>query len=65
MKVLKKMMMAVAILLGVCMTATAQEDDYYSFTVKYQGPRPTITDFVTAFLSQEELGEVLGGVSGQ
>lgn len=65
MKLLKKMMMAAAILLGVCMTATAQEDDYYSFTVKYQGQRPTITDFVTAFLSQEELGEVWGGVSDQ
>ena len=65
MKLLKKMMMAAAILLGVCVTATAQEDDYYSFTVKYQGQRPTITDFVTAFLSQEELGEVWGGVSDQ
>ena len=41
MKLLKKMMMAAAILLGVCMTATAQEDDYYSFTVKYQGQRPS------------------------
>lgn len=65
MKVLKKMMMATAILLGVCMTATAQEDDYYSFTVKYQGQRPTITDFVTAYLSLDELGEVFGNVSEQ
>lgn len=65
MELLKKIMMAAAMLLCVCATVTAQEDDNYSFTVKYQGQRPTITDFVTAFLSQEELGEVFGNVSDQ
>lgn len=51
---------------GVCLSVSAQEEEWdYSFTVKYQGQRPTISDFVTAILSQEELGEVLGGVSDQ
>ena len=65
MELLKKIMMATAILLGVCSTVSAQEEDIFSFTVKYQGQRPTITDFVTAFLQQEELGEVWGNVSDQ
>lgn len=61
----KHVLLACAFAFGVCLSASAQEEWDYSFTVKYQGQRPTISDFVTAILSQDELGEVLGGVSDQ
>lgn len=35
-----------------------------SFPVKFKGAKPGISDFVTAILSQEDLGEMLGNVSG-
>ena len=62
----KHVLLACAFVFGVCLSVSAQEDEYdYSFPVKYQGQRPTISDFVTAILSQEELGELLGSISEQ
>ena len=37
-----------------------EEEEDWSFPVVFAGQRPTITDFVTAILSQEEIGESLG-----
>ncbi len=62
----KHVLLACALVCGVCLSVSAQEDEYhYSFPVKYQGQRPTISDFVTAILSQDELGELLGSISEQ
>lgn len=58
-------LLACAFLFGVCLSVSAQEEWDDSFIVKYQGQRPTISDFVTAILSQDELGELLGSVSEQ
>ena len=62
----KHVLLACAFAMGVCLSVSAQEDEYHtSFPVKYQGQRPTISDFVTAILSQEDLGEMLGYISDQ
>ncbi|MBO4464579.1 MAG: hypothetical protein J5797_10365 [Prevotella sp.] len=55
----KKILSMVAVLL-MAVTAQAQED---YIVVKYDGARPNILDFVTAILSQDDLGESLGNMA--
>ena len=57
---MKKIVFLAILLLGVSPLLRAQEEEDWSFPVRYSGQRPTITDFVTAILSQEEIGESLG-----
>ena len=63
-QICKKMLVAWAIMLGLCLSVSAQDEDY-SIPVRFKGDRPTISDFVSAILSQDELGEALGGLSEQ
>lgn len=63
-QMMKKMLMAWTIMMGMCLSMHAQDEDY-SIPVNFKGERPTITDFVSALLSQEELGEYLGNLSDQ
>ena len=58
------MLMAWTIMMGMCLSMHAQ-DEGYSIPVNFKGERPTITDFVSALLSQEELGEYFGNLSDQ
>ena len=58
----KRIAMALAILWGMSLAVSAQD---YSFPVKFQGQKPVITDFVSAILSGEELGEYFGHLSDQ
>lgn len=44
----------------IAVAAQAQED---YIVVKYNGARPNINDFVTAILSQEDIGEALGNMA--
>lgn len=43
----------------------AQEEEDWSFPVKISGQRPVITDFVSAILSREDIGESLGEMEGK
>ena len=61
---MKRMLMAWTIMMGMCLSMHAQDEDY-SIPVNFKGERPTITDFVSALLSQEELGEYFGNLSDQ
>ena len=57
---MKKFAILALLLLGISPLLRAQEEEDWSFPVKYSGQRPVITDFVTAILSQEDIGESLG-----
>ena len=59
---MKKILLSALLLLGFTAFASAQEpDEEFSIPVSFTGQRPTISDFVSAILSQEEdLGESLG-----
>lgn len=56
---MKKYIFSFAVLL--LMTLTAQAQDY--IVVNYSGSRPNINDFVSAILSQEDIGESLGNMA--
>ena len=58
----KRIAMVLAILWGMSLAVSAQD---YSVPVKFQGQKPVITDFVSAILSGEELGEYFGHLSDQ
>ena len=61
---MKKILFAAVFLLCVPSFLMAQEEEDWSILVKYSGQRPTITDFVSAFLTPEDIGESLGEMSG-
>lgn len=60
---MKKILLLATLLLGASFLATAQEEEDWSIPVKFNGQRPVITDFVSAFLAPDDLGESLGGAS--
>lgn len=60
---MKKILFAIAMLLCTTSLLKAQEEDW-SFPVKYSGQRPVISDFVSAIMSQEDIGECLGEMRG-
>ena len=61
---MKRILFTAVLLLCTLPLLRAQEEEDWSFPVKYSGPRPTITDFVSAILSPEDIGESLGEMSG-
>ncbi len=48
-------------LILIAVSLQAQEEDF-SFPVKFKGKSPSISDFVTAIMSQEGLGEWMGHI---
>ena len=56
----KKLLLLAILLIGVPALLRAQEEEDWSIPVSYSGQRPAITDFVSAILSEEDLGESLG-----
>lgn len=57
---MKRFVTIVLLLLGVAPLLRAQQEDEGDlFAVAYAGQKPVISDFVTAILSQEDLGESL------
>ena len=62
---MRKVLMAALLLMGAAFYAHAQEyweEGYEGFPVQFSGQRPVISDFVSAILTQEDLGEALGGM---
>ena len=58
---MKKILVSAILLLGMSSILKAQEnEESWSFPVTYSGSRPVITDFVSAILSREDIGESLG-----
>lgn len=55
----KSIILSVILFLGATALLNAQEAEDWSFPVKFSGQKPVISDFVSAILSQEELGESL------
>lgn len=67
---MKKFFFTVLLLLVATTCIHAQKEEFEtdwiindSVTVTFKGPKPTISDFVTAILSQEALGEALGAMA--
>lgn len=60
--IVKRILMVFPIVFGMLSAANAQSE---GIRVNYKGQRPTISDFVTAILSQDDLGEMLGGISDE
>ena len=61
---MKKLAIIAILLLGISPLLRAQEEEDWSFPVKYSGQKPVITDFVNAVFSLEDIGESLGGMRG-
>ena len=59
---MKRIVVIAIMLMGIAPILRAQEEEDWSFPVTYSGQRPVITDFVNAILSQEDIGESLGGM---
>lgn len=57
---MKKILAIAILLMGISPFLKAQEEEDWSFPVSFAGARPVISDFVTAILSQEDIGESLG-----
>lgn len=56
----KSIILSLILFLGATALLNAQEAEDWSFPVKFSGQKPVISDFVSAILNQEELGESLG-----
>ncbi len=50
---------------STCLFAQTSDNDENYIVVNYKGEKPTISDFVTAILSREEIGEALNDMAEQ
>lgn len=60
MKTILRILISTMLLLGLSSLMGAQDFEEWSLPVSYSGQKPVITDFVSAILAPEDIGEMLG-----